>query len=42
MEDASKGTFIPRELEGKRALVTGGTRGGIEEAIVNRLGRAYH
>lgn len=37
MEDINHMIFNPKELEGKRVLVTGGTKGGIGEAIVNRL-----
>lgn len=32
--------FDPKEFTGKRILVTGGTKGGIGEAIVNRLAHA--
>ncbi|MDF2942241.1 MAG: short-chain dehydrogenase [Herbinix sp.] len=37
METITNSLFNPKELEGKRALVTGGTKGGIGEAIVKRL-----
>ena len=34
------GIIYKKELEGKLALVTGGTKGGIGEAIVRRLSLA--
>lgn len=37
MKEFSPIIFDPKELDGKRVLVTGGTKGGIGEAIVNRL-----
>ena len=37
MEVTSKDTFVIKDLEGKCALVTGGTMGGIGDAIVKRL-----
>lgn len=37
MENFSHITIAPKELDGKRVLVTGGTKGGIGEAIVKRL-----
>lgn len=40
METAANNIFNLKELEGKRALVTGGTKGGIGEAIVKRLTQA--
>ena len=33
-------SFYDHELKGKRVLVTGGTKGGIGEAIVKRLAGA--
>ncbi len=40
MGDLTHSAFDAKELEGKRVLVTGGTRGGIGEAIVKRLAQA--
>lgn len=40
MEDFNHIIFDPKELDGKRVLVTGGTKGGIGEAIVKRLTHA--
>ncbi len=40
MENFSHIIIDPKELEGKRILVTGGTKGGIGEAIVKRLALA--
>lgn len=40
MKDINHISFDPKELDGKRVLVTGGTKGGIGEAIVKRLTNA--
>lgn len=40
MENFNHMTFDPKEFDGKRVLVTGGTKGGIGEAIVKRLTKA--
>ncbi|MDF2986176.1 MAG: short-chain dehydrogenase [Eubacterium sp.] len=40
MNDLTNNLFYPKELEGKRVLVTGGTNGGIGEAVVKRLTQA--
>lgn len=40
MENSTSTPIQAKEFTGKRALVTGGTRGGIGEAIVNRLTNA--
>lgn len=40
MESFSHISIDPKELEGKRILVTGGTKGGMGEAIVKRLTKA--
>ncbi len=40
MDTLTNNLFYLKELEGKRALVTGGTKGGIGEAIVKRLTQA--
>lgn len=40
MEFLTDNSFNTKELDGKRILVTGGTRGGIGEAIVKRLAHA--
>lgn len=40
MNDLTNNSMYPKELEGKRVLVTGGTKGGIGEATVKRLNQA--
>ncbi|EGO65659.1 SDR family oxidoreductase [Acetonema longum] len=40
MENSSHIIIDPKELNGKRVLVTGGTKGGMGEAIVKRLTKA--
>ncbi|MDF2632455.1 MAG: short-chain dehydrogenase [Caproiciproducens sp.] len=40
MEITTDSSFYTKELDGKRVLVTGGTRGGIGESIVKRLTHA--
>ena len=40
MESFSHISIDPKELQGKRILVTGGTKGGMGEAIVKRLTKA--
>jgi NAD(P)-dependent dehydrogenase (short-subunit alcohol dehydrogenase family) len=40
MENFNHITIDPKELDGKRILVTGGTKGGMGEAIVKRLTKA--
>lgn len=40
MNDLTNNLFYPKELDGKRVLVTGGTKGGIGEAIVKSLSQA--
>lgn len=40
MDNFSHISIDPKELEGKRILVTGGTKGGMGEAIVKRLTKA--
>ena len=37
MDDFNHMIFDPKEFSGKRVLVTGGTKGGMGEAIVKRL-----
>ena len=40
MEKSNHISIDPKELDGKRVLVTGGTKGGMGEAIVKRLTKA--
>jgi NAD(P)-dependent dehydrogenase (short-subunit alcohol dehydrogenase family) len=40
VENSKNIVIDPKELEGKRVLVTGGTKGGMGEAIVKRLTKA--
>lgn len=40
MDNFNNIIFDPKELDGKRVLVTGGTKGGMGEAIVKRLTKA--
>ncbi len=40
MNELTNSQFYPKDLDGKRILVTGGTRGGIGDATVKRLTQA--
>lgn len=40
MDDFNHIAIDPKELDGKRVLVTGGTKGGMGEAVVKRLAKA--